>query len=276
MVSFSCQNDDSFPCLLIFSHKESEMTGQQLSLKFKGGGGGRRTSAKPASIKGKITLDNTVITNHSRTLEINQKHLTNWKTCIQEKLPNLGWQWWDLCHFHRRLLPSLSLSPHWCGSHHPSNLAAAGEGWSNLELQRKAPGPGTLSKAIVIFLANNQGRPISQLPRAIILIQESRPTKNLKERSGEWDSHRGLWWGPTYSWGSGRLRNCARSGKTGEDPGYLLVPCWPRGPAQACSESQDRLVNCLDFECVPHHIKEWKPYWLKVFKKTSDQPFADY
>lgn len=60
--------------------------------------------------------------------------------------------------------------------------------WSSREKPLVQGGP---SKTIVVSLANNQGRPISRLPEAVILIWESdRLTKNLKERSEEWDSYR--------------------------------------------------------------------------------------
>ena len=62
----------TLPCLLVSLHEEPEMTGQ-----FNWGSGEWRASAKLASTKAVITLDNIVKTDHLRTLEINQRHITN-------------------------------------------------------------------------------------------------------------------------------------------------------------------------------------------------------
>lgn len=50
----------------------------------------------------------------------------------------------------------------------------------------------------------------------------------LPGRSGDWDSHRGLWLAPIYLWGSGRLCTYARlhthSGETRKFPDYSHIP----------------------------------------------------
>lgn len=67
------------------------------------------------------------------------------------------------------------------------------------------------------FAENNQWQLISQLPKATIPVGAKKsPAKNLKERSGEWDVHRGLFKALTYSWWSRRPFACP--GETGEGP----------------------------------------------------------
>lgn len=74
----------TLPHLLVPLHEEPALTGR-----VDGGSGEWRASARLASTKAVITLDDIVKTNHVRTLEINQRHITNGKTFIQGKVPNL-------------------------------------------------------------------------------------------------------------------------------------------------------------------------------------------
>lgn len=157
-----------------------------------------------------------------------------------------------------RLLPSRSL-----------RRPARQQHWSNLELQRKAPCPRALSKAIVISRANNQGRPVSQLPRAIIWFREaSDKPKNFKEISGEWGSQRGDLISPHISLGICKAVYMGSSGKVREGPSYLPVPGWPWVLAGAGAESRDRPGNCVVFEWAPHHTHGWEPSWLRIFKQN--------
>ena len=190
-----------------------------------------------------------------------------------EKLLHLGGQRWDPCCFSFGDAPtSLSAKVTW-----QSQRAAAhcrGRARFNLVLQRKAPCPGALSEAIAVFPENNQARPILQLPRAIIPGKQQ-TSQSLKERS--WG------WGRGEPWGA-QIRPCKflavrkpmRMCVCREDeraPGYLLglglgADLGPWRAAQAGRKSQDRLVNCLGFECVPDHTKGWNPHWLRVLKQN--------
>lgn len=120
--------------------------------------------------------------NHFRTLEINEKHTTHWKVFVQEKLLNgsknsrtCSILTWGCSH-----VPTSKVQWPWG----PENWQSHGswKGWPNLKLYRKASCP------MMILGENNQGRSVSQLPKAMILVRASnRPVRNFKRRSGKWD-----------------------------------------------------------------------------------------
>lgn len=80
--------------------------------------------------------------------------------------------------------------------------------------------------------ANHRGRPIPQLPEAMVLVgTRNRPARIFKGFLR-----------------SGRLH--APSRETSKDTCYLLILGWLRDPMRAESNSHKRLVNCLNFEWV--------------------------
>lgn len=139
--------------------------------------------------------------NHFRTLESNQRHITNLKKMlIQEKLLYLSKNskvssilaWWY----------SQSHTPQFCG-------ITALRSWPDLGALQKSCMPKSNKNCC------NPGRPTASLPQAVILAGARKSSaRNLKEKSRDWDNHRSLWKAPISSWGCGKSHIYSR--KTGE------------------------------------------------------------
>lgn len=134
-----------------------------------------------------------------------------------------------------------------------------------MELQRKAPSLGALSKAIAVFPENNQERPISQLPRAVTLIQKSvRPAKILTDL-GDGTAVGGFVKAPHIP---GDLEGCAHVCVQERRERVLLSTClWltvhkQAGKARTGLQIAWALNVCLTTTSVG------KPYWLRVVKQN--------
>lgn len=119
----------------------------------------------------------TIKSNNFRTLEIDQRHTTNWKAYnkskIQEKELNLSKNSgvcsiliWSYSH------PTPPLGP-WNSNHEDQKPQCDGGGWSYMKLPRKIPHLRVLSKTKAIS-DKQLGRPILHMPKATVLVGISR------------------------------------------------------------------------------------------------------